>query len=151
MVSVKGENIPIRKTENKINSLGILPEHKNNKIGQQRQMFYTAIDEILISGLQNFEQYQKLNLIDIEINESQIISSLSKYRNHRYRLRFTSLLLSASFDQTTNVILMTCGGLNDAEKALINGKIHNILGVIDLAEIPTLNVIRGQFLFYARP
>ena len=46
---------------------------------------------------------------------------------------------------------MTCGGLNDAEKALINGKIHNILGVIDLPEIPTLNVIRGQFLFYARP
>ena len=93
-------------------------------------MFH-VIDEILISGLQNFEQYQKVNPIDIEINVSQIISSLSKYGNSRYRLKLTSLLLRTSFDQTTNVIFITCNGLNNAKKALINGKIHNILGIIN--------------------
>ena len=78
-------------------------------------MFH-VIDEILISSLQNFEQYQKLNSIDIEINYNQIISSLSKYRNYRYRLKITSLLLSASFNQTTNVIFITCSALNDTKK-----------------------------------
>ena len=33
-----------------------------------------------------------------------------------------SLLISASFNQTTIVIFITCIGLNDAKKALINGK-----------------------------
>ena len=107
-------------------------------------MAYTIIDKTLISGLQNFEQYQKLNPIDIEVNGSQIISSLSKYRNHRYCLQVTSLSLSTLFDQTTNVIFITCGGLDDAKKALINGKIHNILGVIKIREIPTFDIIKRQ-------
>ena len=116
MVGAKDENIPIRKTENKIKSFGILSENKNNRIGQKRQMPYTVIDKTLINGLQNFEQYQKRNPIDIEINDSQIISSLSKYRNHRYCLQVTSLSLRALLDQTTNVIFITCGGLDDAKK-----------------------------------
>ena len=144
MVSAKDENIPIRKTENKIKSFGILSGNKNNRIGQKRQMPYTVINNTLISGLQNFEQYQKLNPIDIEINDSQIISSLSKYRNHRFRLQVTSLSLSALFDQTTNVIFIACGCLDDAKKALINGKIHNILRVINLAEIPMFDLIKRQ-------
>ena len=78
-------------------------------------MFH-VIDEILISDIQNFEQYQKLKPIDIEINEKQVILSLSKYGNYRYRLKITSLLLSASFDQITNVIFITCSGLNNAKK-----------------------------------
>ena len=144
MVSAKDENIPIRKTENKIKSFGILSENKNNRIGQKRQMPYTVIDKTLINGLQNFEQYQKRNPIDIEINDSQIISSLSKYRNHRYCLQVTSLSLRALLDQTTNVIFITCGGLDDAKKALINGKIYNILGVIKIAEIPMFDIIKRQ-------
>ena len=34
----------------------------------------STVDEILISGLQNFEQYDKLNPIGIKIDDSQIIS-----------------------------------------------------------------------------
>ena len=36
-----------------------------------------VVDEIIVSGLQNFEQYDKLNPIDIKIDDSQITSSLS--------------------------------------------------------------------------
>ena len=78
-------------------------------------MFHVT-DEILISDLQKFDQYEKLNPIDIEINDSQIISSLSKYGNYRYHLKVTSLLLSGSFDQTTSVIFITCTGLSDTKK-----------------------------------
>ena len=79
-----------------------------------------VVDEILISGLQDLEQYHKLNPIDIKIDNSQIISSLTKYG--KYRLKITSLLISASFIQITNVIFITCSGLNDSKKTLINGK-----------------------------
>ena len=65
-----------------------------------------VVDEILISGLQDLEQYRKLNPIDIKIDNSQIISSLTKYG--KYRLKITSLLISASFIQITNVIFITC-------------------------------------------
>ena len=69
-------------------------------------------DEILISG-QDLEKYHKLNPIDIKIDNSQRISTLSKYG--KYRLKITSLLISASFNQTTNVIFMTFNGLNNAK------------------------------------
>ena len=53
-------------------------------------------------------------------------------------------LLHYYYYQTTNFILITCGSLNDPKKTLINGKIHNILRVINLAEIPTFDLIKGQ-------
>ena len=65
-----------------------------------------VVDKILISGLQDLEQYHKLNTIDIKIDNSQIKSSLTKYE--KYRLKITSLLISASFIQITNVIFITC-------------------------------------------
>ena len=77
-----------------------------------------VVGEVLISGLQDFEQYHKLNPINIKINDNQIILLLSKYG--KYRLKITSLLISSSFDQTTNVIFITCNGLNDAKKDIIN-------------------------------
>ena len=82
------------------------------------------VDEILISVLQHLEQYHKLNPINIKIDDSQIISSLSKYGN--YRLKIASLLISASFNQTTNVIFITCNGLSNTKKALIHGKIQSL-------------------------
>ena len=100
------------------------------------------VDEILISGLQDFEEYPKLNPIDIKINDNQIKSSLSKYG--KYRLKITSLLLGASFNQTTDVIFITCNKLSNAKKALINRKIHNILGLINLTEQENFELIKSS-------
>ena len=101
-----------------------------------------VVGEVLISGLQDFEQYHKLNPINIKINDNQIILLLSKYG--KYRLKITSLLISSSFDQTTNVIFITCNGLNDAKKALINGKIHTILNIINLTEEANFDLIKNS-------
>ena len=98
LVNVKSENVTIKKIENKIYNFGILSENKNKRIGEKRQMS-RVVDEILISGLQGFGQYYTLNPIDNKKNDNQIISSLSKYG--KYRLKFTSLLLGTSFNQTT--------------------------------------------------
>ena len=99
-----------------------------------------VVEEILISGLQEFKQYRKLNPIDIKIDDNQILSPLSNYG--KYRLNVTSLLISVSFSQTNNLIFITCNGLNDAKKALKNGKIHNILGAINLTEETNFDLIK---------
>ena len=61
-----------------MNYFSILSENKNKRIGEKRQMS-GIVDQILISGLQDFEHYYKLNPIDIKINDNQILSSLLKY------------------------------------------------------------------------
>ena len=52
-----------------------------------------AVDKILTSGLQYFEQYHKLNPVDIKINDIKIILSLSKHGKHRQRLHHCYLVL----------------------------------------------------------
>ena len=99
-----------------------------------------VVEEILISELQEFKQYHKLNPIDIKTDDNQILSSLSNYG--KYRLNITSLLISVSFSQTNNLIFITCNGLNDAKKALKKGKIHNILGAINLTEKTKFDLIK---------
>ena len=140
-MSTKSENVINNKIESKINNFGITSESKNKRIGEKKHKS-REIDEILISGLQHLEQYHKLNPIDIKIGNSQIISLLSKYG--KYRPKITSLSINASFNQTTNVIFITCNGLSDAKKALISGKIHNIFGVINLTEKTKFDLIKNR-------
>ena len=72
-MSTKSENVIIKKIENKIKNFGILSENKNKRIGEKRQIS-RVVDEISITGLQDLEQYHKLNPINIKIDDSQIIS-----------------------------------------------------------------------------
>ena len=74
-MSVKSENVIIKKIENKIDNFSILSGNINNRIGEKRYMSH-VVDEILISRLQDFEQHDKLIPIDIKIDNNQIISSL---------------------------------------------------------------------------
>ena len=74
-MSVKSENVIIKKIENKIDNFSILSGNINNRIGEKRYMSY-VVDKILISRLQDFEQHHKLIPINIKIDNSQIISSL---------------------------------------------------------------------------
>ena len=55
------------------------------------------IDEIKIEGFQNFQQYLKMNPINIQINDPEIQNKLLFYAN-RYKYRFiaNSLLFSSS-------------------------------------------------------
>ena len=141
-MSTKSENVINNKIENKINNFGITSESKNKRIGEKRHKS-CEVDKILISGLQHLEQYHKLNPIDSKIGNSQIISLLSNYG--KYRPKITSLLINGSFNQTTNVIFITCNRLSDAKKALISGKILNILGVINLTEKTNFDLIKNLF------
>ena len=94
------------------------------------------IDEFKIKGFQNFQQYLKINRINIQITDPEIQNKLLFYTN-RYKYRFiaNSFLFTSSIQKDTNVIFIETNGLNDAKKILINGKLFQGIGVIYISEI----------------
>ena len=57
---------------------------------------------------------------------------LKKYKNVYYNLTPISILFPASVINNTKQIFVTCRALKNAKVALINWKIYNILGMINL-------------------
>ena len=109
-------------------------------------MTYQIIDEIRIVGLQNYNIYEKLNPIEINIRDSEIQGKLSKYGTQRYKYCFIidGLLISSLVVQNTNVILLICNGLSDARDSLINGKLYKSLAVININEIRDWTKIKEE-------
>ena len=67
-----------------------------------------------------------------------------KFKKIKYRFLTENLSCSSSFTNDTNVLFITCNGLNDAKKYLINGKEHKILGVIRLFQIENWSKVKGN-------
>ena len=63
---------------------------------------------------------------------------------HRYRFVLQSLLFSSNIENDTGTIFIICDGLNNADNALINSKLRNILGICYLNEIKDWEIIKGQ-------
>ena len=100
-------------------------------------MSYQIVDEVRTVGLQNYNLFEKLNPIDINIHDSEIQGKLSRYGTQRYKYCFIidSLLICSLVVQDTNVIFLICNGLNDARDSLINRKLYKGLGIINIDEI----------------
>ena len=109
-------------------------------------MFYQMVDEIRIAGLQNYNAYEKLSPIEINIRDSQIQWKLLRYGAQQYKYRFIidSLLISSSVVQYINVIFLICNVLNDARNSLINGKLYKSLGVININEMRDCTKTKGE-------
>ena len=93
-------------------------------------------NEFKIEGLQNFEQYSKVNPISIRIIDPDIQTKLLFYsKKYKYRFFANSLLFSSSIEEDTKAIFITSNGLNDAKDLLISGKVFQGIGVIYISEI----------------
>ena len=144
LARVKDEEV-IKVANKKIWNFGILSTKTNKIIAQKRtEMSYHLIDTAHIKALQNLEEYDKLNSINIRINSHQIINDLTKYKIYIYRFIIEDLLFSSSVTNDTNVIIITCNGLNDVKEALINDKIFKALGVINLFQIKNWSRVKGN-------
>ena len=103
------------------------------------------IDEIKIEGFQNFEQYMKINPIDIRITDPEIQTKLLYYsKRFKYKFIANSLLFSSSIKEDTKVIFITTNDLNDAKEILINNKIFQGIGIIYISEIENLDKIKNE-------
>ena len=105
------------------------------------------IEMAIIRGHQKFGLYDVLNPIHIQINNDRILNTLKKHRNVYCKLTPFGILFPSFVANDTKQIFVTCRALNDAKIALINGKIYNILGLINLNEINNWEYIKGKSLW----
>ena len=88
----------IETTDSKIKNFSILATGEMNK---------KIIDELIIEGFQDFEQYMKINPINIEISDSEIPTKLRFYsKRYKYRFIANSLLFNSAIIGNTNAILL---------------------------------------------
>ena len=55
---------------------------KENKVGVKRKMSSNIIDEIKIMGLQSFNQYDKLNPVEVSIQNSEVNVYLNRFSRY---------------------------------------------------------------------
>ena len=103
------------------------------------------IDQVITESFQDFEQYMKINPINIEISDSEVQTKLRFYsKRYKYRFIANSLLFSSAIIGNTNAIFTTTNGLNDTKDILINGKLFQGIGVIYISEIEHWDKIKNE-------
>ena len=65
------------------------------------------VDSIHILGLQDFDNYSRLNPIEITIDSKSIVETLSRYKEYKSRFIIESLLFSRRVQNDTEVIFIT--------------------------------------------
>ena len=104
-----------------------------------------TIDQVIIEGFQDSEQYMKINPINIEISDSEIQKKLPFYsKKYKYRFIANSLLFSSAIKEDTKAIFITTNRLSDAKDILIKGKLFQGIGIIYISEIENWDKIKNE-------
>ena len=93
------------------------------------------IESIIIRVQQNFDVVGSLNPIQIEIEDNRIINILKKYKNVIHNVTPLRLLFPASVKNGTKKIFITGKELSGVKKPILNGKIYDLISIIDLDKI----------------
>ena len=94
--------------------------------------------------MQQFDNYERLNPINIKITFNSIITDLARYQNLKYCFWIDDILFSSAITNDANVIFISCNGLNDATTSLINAKLYKTFGVINLTQFKRWNLVKGK-------
>ena len=92
------------------------------------------IETIAIRAQQNFEIAGGLNPIQIEIEDDRVINILKKYKNVIYKVTPLGLLFPPSIKNETKQIFVTRKELNGVKKSILNGKVYDLISIIDLGK-----------------
>ena len=93
------------------------------------------LDNVIIRGQKNFENFENLNPTDARIEDNHILNVLQKHANGTCRFLPIGLLFFSRIKNNTNQIFIVCNGLSNPRDSLINGKPYKILGVINLNNV----------------
>ena len=75
----------IEKKDAKVTNFSILSTKPKRKVGSKRNMSSQLVDEFRIVGLQNYNVFEKLNSVEINIRDSKIQGKLSRCGLQRYK------------------------------------------------------------------
>ena len=102
------------------------------------------IETVIIRAQQNFDVAGGLNPAQIEIEDDRIINIFKKYNNVLYKITPLDLLFPASLKIETKQIFITGKELSGVKKSILNGKVYDLIAIIDLDQISNWREIKGQ-------
>ena len=105
------------------------------------------IQSIIIRAQQNFEVAGSLNPIQIEIEDDRIINILKKDKNIIYKVTPLGLLFPASVKNDTKQIFIIGKELGGVKKSILNGKVYDLIPIIDLDKISNWKDIKGHSIW----
>ena len=105
------------------------------------------VEKIIVRTQQNFHVVGGLNPVQIEIEDDRIINILKKYKNVLYKVTPLGLLFPASLKNDRRQIFITGKELSGVKKSILNGKIYDIIAIINLNKISNWNDIKGQSIW----
>ena len=129
-----------------INNILIVSIDKKARAGQKRKMT-EILDTLLIKALQSYDRYTILNPLDIDIRSNYMTEKINNYKGYMYEVCIRNLLFSAGIKSDTQNIFLICHNLNSAKKALINGKLYSLLGIVNLSEINNWSEVQGKSIY----
>ena len=132
-----------------INNIMIISTEKLLRLGQKRKM-KEALDTILVKVLQNYNNYTVLNPLEIDLRSNYLSKKIDEYRGFTFEVILRNLLFSSSITNDTQNVFVKFKRicyLNSAKKTLINGKIYDILGIVNLREIKNWETIKQNSIY----
>ena len=129
--------------QRKIKNLLIISTFSKTRKRKMREI----LDTIMIKALQKFENYTVLNPLDIDIRSNYMTEIINDFKYYVYQVMLKNILFSANIVNNTQQIFITCYNLDSAKKALINGKLYSILGIINLSEIKNWEEVKGKSIY----
>ena len=75
-------------------------------------MSLEIVDTVHILGMQDFNDYGRLILVEVTIDANKIIET--SYKKYKFRFIIKSLLLSTNLQNNTEVIFIACNSLTEA-------------------------------------
>ena len=110
-------------------------------------MLTEPIETLIIRAQQDFNVVGGLNPIQVEIANSRIINTLTKYKNPAYKITPLGLLFPASITNNTNRIIITSKKISGVKKATLNYKLYDLLAEIDLDKIAYLEDLKENSIW----
>ena len=124
----------------------IVATEKLTRLGQKRKISEVA-ETFLVKALQSYDRYTVLNPLQINLSSNYLNQKTNDFKGFVYEVLLKNILFSASISNDTQNVFITCSNLHSAKKALINGKIYNLLGIINLNEIKNWDKIKGKSIY----
>ena len=118
------------------------------RLGKKRKLDMSQpIETVSIRAQQTFDLIGGLNPVQIEIEDDRIKNILKKYKSVLYKVTPLGLLFPVSLKNDPKQIFITGKELSGVKKSILNGKIYDLVTIIDLDKISYWKEIKGQFIW----
>ena len=118
------------------------------RLGKRKKtIMEETIETIIIRAQQNFDIVGDLNPVHVELEDNRILNILKRFKNVLYRVAPLGLLFPATITNDTRQVFITEKELNRMKKSILNGKMYDLIAIIDLDKIPNWTEIKGQSIW----